>query len=58
VKPQDIQIPATISDKEKELVWEFIQMVTENDFQKLYMEKVGSPSPSKKIGLLTQAAHL
>ncbi|HAX50654.1 MAG TPA: hypothetical protein DCX82_01760 [Lachnospiraceae bacterium] len=42
-----LHIPATISDKEKELVWEFIQMVTENDFQKLYMEKVGSPSPSK-----------
>lgn len=42
-----LHIPATISDEEKELVWEFIQMVAEDDFQKLYMEKVGSPSPSK-----------
>ncbi len=42
-----LHIPATISDEEKDLVWEFIQMVAEDDFQKLYMEKVGSPSPSK-----------
>ena len=42
-----LHIPATISEEEKELVWEFIQMVAEEDFQKLYMEKVGSPSPSK-----------
>lgn len=42
-----LHIPATISAEEKELVWEFIQMVAEDDFQKLYMEKVGSPSPSK-----------
>lgn len=41
-----LHIPASISDEEKDLVWEFIQMVTEDDFQKLYMEKVGSPSPS------------
>lgn len=43
-----LHIPASISDGEKELVWEFIQMVAEDDFQKLYMEKVGSPSPNKK----------
>lgn len=42
-----LHIPASISDEEKDLVWEFIQMVAEDDFQKLYMEKVGSPSPSK-----------
>lgn len=42
-----LHIPATISDEEKDLVWEFIEMVAEDDFQKLYMEKVGSPSPSK-----------
>lgn len=41
-----LHIPATISEEEKDLVWEFIQMVAEDDFQKLYMEKVGSPSPS------------
>ena len=43
-----LHIPAAISDEEKELVWDFIQMVAEDDFQKLYMEKVGSPSPSKR----------
>ena len=42
-----LHIPASISDEEKDLAWEFIQMVAEDDFQKLYMEKVGSPSPSK-----------
>lgn len=42
-----LHIPASISDEEKDLVWEFIQMIAEDDFQKLYMEKVGSPSPSK-----------
>lgn len=42
-----LHIPAGISEEEKELVWEFIQMVAEDDFQKMYMEKVGSPSPSK-----------
>lgn len=42
-----LHIPATISEEEKTLVWEFIQMVAEEDFQKLYMEKVGSPSPSR-----------
>lgn len=41
-----LHIPASISDEEKELVWEFIQMVAEDDFQKLYMDKVGSPCPS------------
>ena len=43
-----LHIPAAVSDEEKELVWDFIQMVAEDDFQKLYMEKVGSPSPSKR----------
>lgn len=42
-----LHIPASISDEEKELVWEFIKMVAEDDFQQLYMEKVGSPSPNK-----------
>lgn len=42
-----LHIPASISDEEKALVWEFIQMVAEDDFQRLYMEKVGSPSPSQ-----------
>lgn len=42
-----LHIPATISDEEKDLVWEFIQMVAEDDFQKLYMETTSSPSPSK-----------
>ena len=42
-----LHIPASISNEEKELVWEFIQMVTEDEFQQLYMELTSSPSPNK-----------
>lgn len=42
-----LHIPASISDEEKELVWEFIKMIAEDEFQQMYMEKVGSPSPNK-----------
>lgn len=56
-----LHIPASISDEEKDLVWEFIQMIAEDDFQKLYMEKVGSPSPSQAAldeGLLEENPFL
>lgn len=42
-----LHIPASISNEEKDLVWEFIQMVTEDEFQQLYMELTSSPSPNK-----------
>lgn len=42
-----LHIPASISDEEKELVWEFIQMVAEDEFQQMYMETTSSPSPDK-----------
>lgn len=42
-----LHIPASISDEEKDLVWEFIKMVADDEFQQLYMEKAGSPSPNK-----------
>ncbi|MFV0362511.1 MAG: ABC transporter substrate-binding protein [Suipraeoptans sp.] len=44
-----LHIPAEISDDEKELVWEFIKMITEDEFQQLYVEEVGSPSPNASI---------
>lgn len=40
-----LHIPATISDTEKDLVWDFIKMVSEDEFQRDYMKFVGSPSP-------------
>ncbi len=44
-----LHIPADISEEEKDLVWEFIQMVAEDEFQNLYMKHVGSPSPNSAI---------
>ncbi len=43
-----LHIPASISDEEKDLVWEFIQMVTEDEFQQMYMEMTSSPSPNNQ----------
>lgn len=42
-----LHIPASISDEEKELAWEFIEMVAEDEFQQMYMETTSSPSPNK-----------
>lgn len=47
-----LHIPASISDKEKELVWDFIKMVSQDDFQRDYMKFVGSPSP--KANMITE----
>lgn len=43
-----LHIPASISDEEKDLVWEFIQMVSGEEFQQLYMKDTSSPSPNKQ----------
>lgn len=41
-----LHIPVGATEAEKDLAWKFIQMITEDDYQRLYMEKVGSPSPN------------
>lgn len=44
-----LHIPATINDKEKDLAWDFIKMVSQDDFQRDYMKFVGSPSPKANM---------
>lgn len=48
-KSNSLHIPVAISDEEKALAWDFISMLTEDEFQQKYMLLVGSPSPKTSV---------
>lgn len=48
-KSNSLHIPASISDEEKVLAWDFVSMLTEDEFQQQYMLLVGSPSPKTSV---------
>ena len=50
-----ITMPSDISQDKKELVWDFIEIVTSEKFQKLFAEEGASPAP--RPGAVTDAVY-
>ncbi len=50
-----ITMPSDISQDKKELVWDFIEIVTSEDFQKRFAEEGASPAP--RPGAVTDAVY-